>query len=331
VILAALPASALLTGIVRRFALRHGMLDVPNARSSHVVATPRGGGVAVVCACLAAWLALYLLGHLSRDLLLALGGGVLVACIGYADDRQSLAVGVRLVAHFAAAAWALYCLGGLPPLQLGDAVYDLGIAGDLVATVGMVWVLNLFNFMDGIDGIAATEAVFIALAGAGFAWWQSRTGDVAPAALVLAAASAGFLMWNWPPARIFMGDAGSGFLGFTMAVLALAAAHRAPAALFTWLILGGAFFVDATVTIVRRMLRRVRVHDAHREHAYQRLSRRWHSHLKVVLVTAGINLCWLLPCAWIAEARPDYAALSCLLSLLLVALAAALVGAGKPE
>jgi Fuc2NAc and GlcNAc transferase len=269
---------------------------------------------------------------MPSGLLMALaGGGGIVAAIGYADDRRSVSPGVRLVAHFGAAAWALFWMGGLPPIQVGVTVHDLGLAGDVIAAFGIVWVLNLFNFMDGIDGIAATEAIFITGVGAFLSWWLDSGSGVSSSMLVIAAASSGFLVWNWPPARIFMGDVGSGFLGFVVAVLALAAARTAPASLFVWLILGGCFFADATVTLVRRVLRGVRVHDAHREHAYQRLSRRWQSHRAVDLVFIAVNAGWLAPCAWLATTRPDCAAWLAGIALFPLVVAAALVGAGRPE
>ena len=132
--------------------------------------------------------------------------------------------------------------------------------------------LNLFNFMDGIDGLAASEALFVIRAGA---WLSAAGGGVTAASGVLAGACAGFLLWNWPPARIFLGDAGSGYLGYVTAVLALASARGNSDAIWVWLILGGVFFVDATVTLVRRVLRGEHVHEAHRTHSYQWLARRW--------------------------------------------------------
>jgi Fuc2NAc and GlcNAc transferase len=153
----------------------------------------------------------------------------------------------------------------------------------------------------------------------------------ANAAIVVAMACLGFLVWNWPPARIFMGDVGSGYLGYVIAVLAIASARGNPTALLSWLILGGVFFCDATVTLVRRVLRRDRVHQAHRSHAYQWLARRWGSHSRVTIATALINLCWLLPCALFAAAHPHYAALTTGIAWIPVALVVLFTGAGRAE
>jgi len=154
---------------------------------------------------------------------------------------------------------------------------------------------------------------------------------VGPAGLVFAAACGGFLVWNWPPARIFLGDVGSGYLGFMVVALAVAATRDNPAALWVWLILGGAFFVDATVTLVRRTLRNERVHEAHRAHAYQWLARRWRSHLRVTLTVQAVNLLWLLPCALLATLYPGAAAGMVIMALIPVVALAIAAGSGRSE
>ncbi len=155
-----------LTGVARAFALAHGVLDVPNDRSSHSTPTPRGGGVAIVASTLAAASALWWRGLLDLPLYLALcGGGLAVAAVGFLDDRRPLPAAMRLAAHFAAALWALFCLGGLPPLCIGQLTVHFGWLGYVLGALGIGWTLNLFNFMDGIDGIAAGEAAFIAWGG----------------------------------------------------------------------------------------------------------------------------------------------------------------------
>jgi Fuc2NAc and GlcNAc transferase len=329
-ILVSLLLATLATGWARRMALAHAVLDVPNERSSHSVATPRGGGIAIVLVVTAAALALGAAGLVALPLCMALLGGLVVAAAGFADDRQPLRPAARLAAHFAAGVWAVYWLGGLPALQIGAHAVQLQGVGYCIAVLTVVWTLNLFNFMDGIDGIAASEAVFIAAAGA-----VVEVGGVAlPAgtvALVLAAACAGFLLWNWPPAKIFLGDVGSGYLGYVLSVLALSAGHQSPVNAWVWLLLGGAFFADATVTLVRRTLRRQRVHQAHRSHAYQHLALRWRSHLAVTVSLALVNLLVLLPCALLARDFPRYAALITVTALLCLGVAVWLLGAGRDE
>jgi Fuc2NAc and GlcNAc transferase len=241
---------------------------------------------------------------------------------------------VRIAVHFAAALWALVFLGGLPSVRVGDGLFSLGVAVYLLGGLGIVWSLNLFNFMDGIDGIAASEGVFVALAGAVLSAAIGTSASVPAIALVLGFACAGFLVWNWPPARVFMGDVGSGYIGFAIAVLVLIAARDNPVAWFVWLTLGAVFFVDATVTLARRWFRRERVYEAHRSHAYQLLARRF-GHRPVTLGVLLVNVFWLLPCAWFAVAFPGRAVWITIGALAPVVLAVLGVGVGidrrKPE
>ncbi|WP_339461942.1 MraY family glycosyltransferase [Pseudomonas sp. EA_105y_Pfl2_R69] len=303
--------SLFLTGALRRYALARSLMDIPNARSSHSVPTPRGGGVAIVVSFLLALPAMAGLGLVAWPLAWALlGAGAGIAVLGFLDDHGHIAARWRLLGHFAAAIWALFWLGGLPPVEVFGFVLELGWIGHGLAAVYLVWLLNLYNFMDGIDGIASVEAICVCLGGAllysllGIAGSTQPTEIVAP--LLLAAAVAGFLFWNFPPARIFMGDAGSGFLGITLGVLSLQAAWVAPQLLWSWLILLGVFIVDATFTLLRRLLRGDKVYEAHRSHAYQYASRRFGRHLPVTLVVGGINILWLLPIAlWVGLGGVD--------------------------
>jgi Fuc2NAc and GlcNAc transferase len=254
-----------------------------------------------------------------------------VALVGLADDRRSLSAATRLTVHFAAALWALSWLGGLPPVRVGTQLVSFGWTGYVLGAFGIVWALNLFNFMDGVDGIAASEAIFVALAGALLTASLTDLAGVGFTAVMFAAACAGFLLWNWPPASIFLGDVGSGYLGYVIVVLAVAASRHNPVALWIWLILGGAFFVDATMTLVRRLLRGERVSEAHRSHAYQWLARRWDSHSKVTGVILAINLVWLLPWSLLALKFPAYAIVLMVGAHSPLALLALLAGSGRRE
>jgi Fuc2NAc and GlcNAc transferase len=255
---------------------------------------------------------------------------VLIAGVGLADDLWSLPASIRVAAHFAAAAWALWCLGGMASLDVGWTVWNWGWIGDGLAAIGIVWLTNLFNFMDGIDALEGLEAVTASALGAFLLARQGHAG-LAEIALVLACACAGFLVWNWPPAKIFMGDVGSGFIGFVFGVLVIACARHQPPLLWTWLILIGVFVVDATVTLVRRLIRGERWYQAHRTHAYQHASRLWHSHAKVTLAVAVVNLLWLFPMAWWATASPAIALPLALAALIPLVGVAVRLGAGQPE
>lgn len=325
--------SWLLTGALRRYALRGSLVDVPNARSSHSVPTPRGGGLAIVVASVASLPFLWAAELASGTLILALSGaGLAVAVLGFVDDHGHIAARWRLLGHFLAAGWALFWLGGLPALTLFGTTFELGWAGHVLGLLFVVWLLNLYNFMDGIDGIASMEALCVCL-GALLCYLvampSAATGGLGYPELSLASAVAGFACWNFPRARIFMGDAGSGFLGMVVAILALNAAWAAPQLWWSWLILLGVFIVDATLTLLRRLLRGEAVYQAHRSHAYQIAARRIGRHEPVTLAVGLINLLWLLPLAlWVASGGPDGAWTILLAYLPLLGLGGWL-GAGK--
>jgi Fuc2NAc and GlcNAc transferase len=324
--------SGLFTGVIRRLAIAQDLYDTPNPRSSHTIPTPRGGGAAIALVSIAGFLVAASIGRVDARLLIALTvGGAVVAVVGFLDDRFGLSAGLRLAVHLAAAFLAVGCLGGVPPVRFGGHVIELGVLGYFVGALAIVWTLNLFNFMDGIDGIAASEAIFVAVGGVLLTAVTHHTYSVSSVALVFAAACCGFLAWNWPPAKIFMGDVGSGFLGYILGVLPLAAMRNDSSAVWSWLILSGVFFVDATLTLARRALRGERVQEAHRSHAYQWLARRWGSHKRVTVLVLFINVLWLLPCALLAARYPgrsQWIALGALLPIVGLALAA---GAGRLE
>ncbi|WP_454837905.1 MraY family glycosyltransferase [Pseudomonas mohnii] len=296
-LLAVLALGLGLTLVLRRYALAKSLMDVPNERSSHTVPTPRGGGVAIVVSFTLALPLLTSLGLMSQYAMYGLlGSGLLVAIIGFADDHGHIAAKWRLIGHFIASAWALFWLNGLPPVQFFGIDFNFGWIGYILAAFFLVWMLNLYNFMDGIDGLASVQAISVCLAMC-LIYWISGSVELVWAPLTLAAAVAGFLWWNFPPAKIFMGDAGSGFLGIILASMSIVAAWVNPAWLWCWLILLGVFIVDATWTLIRRMLRGEKVYQAHRSHAYQQASRVYSSHKAVTLAIAALNIFWLLPVA----------------------------------
>ncbi len=334
--------SLVLTGLIRRWALR-AMLDVPNERSSHSTPTPRGGGLAIVVAFTGALIVLTIVGIVPVRTLIALLGGLPVAWIGFLDDQQSVSWKTRAAVHFLSAVWAVAWMGGMPMLNLGGMVLDWGIVGHAVGIIGIVWMINLYNFMDGIDGIAGGEAVFAALAGGiigALALAGVSENDAASIALIglsLGMASLGFLLWNWHPARIFMGDVGSGFLGFTFGAFAIISVGVTPLdaapriSLWVWLILLGVFIVDATLTLIRRVLRRERWYQPHRLHAYQKLVIRWRNHARVTTAVLFVNVGWLLPMAALATIYPVYGVHFTLVALLPLILLAVFLKAGLRE
>lgn len=290
--------SVALTYAIRKYAVARHVVDVPTSRGSHQAATPRGGGLAIAITFLAALIVLYSHGYVSRGFLVAaLGAGGVAAGIGFADDHRDVRPVWRLLLHFCAAAWLLYWMGGAPILaELGSPRLSYWL-WNAVFAAAIVWSLNLYNFMDGIDGIASVEAITTCAGGALIYLIASSGAHEWAAPILLAAAAAGFLYWNLPPARIFMGDAGSGFLGIIVALLCLQAALAGPGFLFAWVILLGVFVVDSAVTLIRRAYRGCNVLQPHRSHAYQVAARRFESHGMASTLVGLINLLWLLPIA----------------------------------
>lgn len=265
----------------------------------------------------------------TRLLLLFLLGCGSVALVGYIDDIRSMSARSRFLVHLLAAVFAVVMIGDSSiPTWLG-----LGPAGIWIVrcfgVLAIAWGTNLFNFMDGIDGIAGSEAVFVSASGAWLTALFAPNRGLEGAMLCLAAASAGFLTWNWPPARIFMGDVGSSFLGFTLVALGWAASSQGGLRFEVWIILAGVFIVDASLTLIRRMLRGDRWTDAHRMHAYQHLARRWRSHLGVTTTVTAINIFWLLPWAWFAADHPQFAVGALSISLAPIVVMAMVHGSGR--
>jgi Fuc2NAc and GlcNAc transferase len=332
IIVGAFVFAVIATGIVRRYALRKDWLDLPNLRSSHSSPTPRGGGVAIVAAFLGAVVAIRYVNRLDAGFLSALfAGGGAIATVGFLDDRYTLPAGVRFAVHVTAAVFVVSSLGGIPASALASWGLHGFWVGATIAVLALVWATNLFNFMDGIDGIAGSEASFIAGAGALINWRVGGDGGLTIAMLCLSAASLGFLCWNWPPARIFMGDVGSGFIGFSLAALGLATSGNGTVPIEVWAILGGVFLVDATVTLARRIMRGDRWFAAHRIHAYQHLARRWKSHLPVTVLVIVIDFLWLLPWAMAAAKHPTRALAIFAAALIPLIVLAIVGGAGAEE
>jgi Fuc2NAc and GlcNAc transferase len=310
---------------------RFSKMDIPNERSSHITPTPRGGGIAFVSTSLIGFLLLILNDALNRTELLSLCcAGAIVAIAGHLDDRQKISgATVRLVLHAISAIILIVGVGIPAQISLFDRTVNTGIVGSILGVIYLVWLLNLFNFMDGTDGIAASEAIFIALAGAFLNYHVLSHADHSAAAEILAASTFGFILYNWSPAKIFMGDVGSGFLGIVIGGLSLIAANQDPELLWVWIILLAVFVSDATVTLIRRLLRKQKPHVAHRSHAYQHLAIRLNSHAKVALLVLVVNIAWLLPIAFLVADKQLAGTTGVIIAYVPLLVAALIFGAGR--
>lgn len=301
--------SAVITYAIAAAAARLGLLDEPNERSSHVRPTPRGGGIGIVatcaCAVVVAW-SMGVGGPAGAAWLLVAAFGI--AMISLLDDVTSVSHRLRLAAHVLAAMLAVLATGPYRQVDLGSlGTLDLGPAAWPLSIIWIVGMTNAFNFMDGIDGIAGImAAVAMAVLAGGFA--LAGEGSMAGLSTALAAAAAGFLVWNWHPARIFMGDVGSAFLGFLIASLPLLGSPPTRAwllamvALVMW-----PFLFDTVFTLLRRLGRGENVFEAHRSHLYQRLVICGWSHRVVAILYGALGglagAAGLAARAWPADAR----------------------------
>ena len=285
-----LAVSLVATGMVRRFALEGKLIDYPNDRSSHTVPTPRGGGLGILVAIATGMVVAGAAQAIPLWTGVTLFAGMSVlGMIGWVDDARGVPPLIRLVLHLIVGGLTVFFVGGFPTLLLGDVEVELGIFGSVIATVGVMWAINLFNFMDGIDGIAGSQAVLI-FGVSGILLLVQGSFALCLLAVIFASASLGFLAWNWPPAKVFMGDVGSGVMGYLVAALALMADRDRAVPVIVFAMVGGVFIYDTTVTLLRRLLRGKRPAEAHRDHAYQRMTRAWGRHLPVTLAAAAITL-----------------------------------------
>jgi Fuc2NAc and GlcNAc transferase len=296
--------SLFFTGVIRRYSAKNNLLDSPNSRSSHTIATPRGGGLSIVICFL---VVIGFSNSLPRNIVFAfVGSGALIAAVGFWDDQGHIAARWRLSFHLLAALWVLFFLGAPPVFHVIGFSFDTGWLGVVVVAFFLVWLLNLFNFMDGIDGIAASETIFVACAGAYFSWLNGLE-SLSYISLVLAASTIGFLILNWPPAKIFMGDVGSGFLGLMFGIIAYANILEG-GSVWVWVVLLGVFLVDSGITLLRRILSGDKWYEAHCSHAYQHAAKKW-SHKRATIVSIIINLCWLLPLTYLVHLFEELAVL----------------------
>lgn len=309
-ILVTLLASALLCGLYLQLARRWQILDRPNARSSHRLPTPHGGGLPLFLALLLGLVAAAVSGSALPDVYLVITGmSLLLVGMGVLDDLRGLSVRTRFFGYGLVCGVTAALL--LPPV---DGITSVALA--TAAAFALLWMLNLYNFMDGIDGIAALQCIQAAVSVALLSWFS--TGDAAYAGycLMLAAAHAGFLAWNWPPARLFMGDAGSVPTGYLLGVLALLGAVQGTVPLEVWLILLAPFIVDASYTLVWRVVTGQPFTRPHRMHAYQRLSRHWGGHLPVDMALLAVHALWLFPLALTLTVWPKFPVLLVILAYL---------------
>ncbi|MFV7790558.1 MraY family glycosyltransferase [Aliarcobacter lanthieri] len=253
-----------------------------NERSSHTIPTPHGGGIALAITWFIGLFYLYFSNQIDLNLFYALLFGAVISIVSFFDDIYELSPKLRLLVQSIVAIGGLYFLGGFETLTFGIFDIQNPIFTNIFAFFLIIWFINLYNFLDGINGYAGSESVFLALAG--FILFSGNHF------LVLAVAVLGFLYWNWNKAKIFMGDVGSTLLGYNIAIFTIYYANQEPTNFWIWIILFGIYWFDATLTLIRRKLNKEKLSQAHKKHAYQRLTQSGWSHYKVTNYSIGLNL-----------------------------------------
>ncbi len=292
-IVSAFSAGVLTYLAIRNFAPwaeKRGVLDIPNERSSHTTPTPRGGGLAIVFFSLGGFSAVWLLNP-SCSLFVIFSyliGSVIVAGASWVDDLRSLSTGIRFAVHTVSALLILLGAGYWQTIRLPfGGEFSLGWIGLPLTLLWIIGLTNSYNFMDGIDGIAGGQAVVAGL-GWTFLGWAGDFSLLSALGLAVAASSLGFLGHNWPPARIFMGDVGSAFLGYTFAFLAVIAGQNDPRLPLVGILFVWPFVFDTIFTFLRRWRKGENVFAAHRSHLYQRLVVAKYSHQFVTILYSAL-------------------------------------------
>jgi len=274
--------SVIFTYLIKNYAIKKSLVDIPNDRSSHTTPTPHGGGVAIAITWFIGNSYLYFINDIDSSLYFALMVGIIISSVSYLDDLFELSAKLRLLVQSFVAFLGLYFLGGLGSVEFGIFSFENQVFTNFFAFFMIVWFINLYNFLDGIDGYAGSEAIFLALAG--FILFNDSLF------LVLIFSVLGFLVWNWHKAKIFMGDVGSTLLGYNVAIFTIYYANQEPMNLWIWIILFGVFWFDATLTLFRRYKNGEKLSQAHKKHAYQRITQSGFTHSKVVIYSIIINI-----------------------------------------
>jgi len=271
-----------LTYFIKNYAIKKSLIAEVNDRSSHKTPTPHGGGIAIAITWFIGISYLYYIGNMNESLYFSLMIGMLISIVSYIDDLIELSPQVRLFTQSFVAVLGLYFLNGFNEINFFFFSIQNQLLTNIFAFFMIIWFINLYNFLDGIDGYAGSEALFLSIAG--FIFFENNIF------LVLAVSVLGFLLWNWHKAKIFMGDVGSTLLGYNVAIVTIYYSNQESSNFWVWIILFGIFWFDATLTLFRRYKNSEKLSQAHKKHAYQRLHQSGWSHSDVVITSIKLNI-----------------------------------------
>jgi UDP-N-acetylmuramyl pentapeptide phosphotransferase/UDP-N-acetylglucosamine-1-phosphate transferase len=286
-----------LTYIIKEVAIKKSLVAEVNERSSHTTPTPHGGGIAIAFTWFSGITYLFFTNAIETPLYFALMFGLILSIVSYIDDLIELSPKIRLFTQALVAFLGLYALGGFEQLNLFFLTLENQFITNIFAFFMIVWFINLYNFLDGIDGYAGSETLFLAFAA--FVFFGGAHF------IVLGVSVLGFLVWNWHKAKIFMGDVSSTLLGYNVAIFTIYYANEESLNFWIWIVLFSLFWFDATLTLLRRYINGEKLSQAHKKHAYQRLVQSGWAHDKVVFASILLNsvlllLIYILPSLWIA-------------------------------
>ena len=320
-------ASWLLAHAYRWWAVRMHILAHPNERSAvtHTVPTPTGGGISFLVTLSGGLLVLWMRADINDTVALAWLGPIVIGFVGFIDDLHPLSVKVRAPVYFLLAGWCIYWIG-FPELNIAGATIDPGTFGLVFGVLSLVWLQNLYNFMDGIDGLAIGEAAFVCVSVLVIGG-ERNMGDWNATLVVLLGACVGFAIINWPKAKVFMGDAGAGLLGLALGMLALAY-HQV--SVWTWMILLAYFLTDACLTILVRLFRGEKIYESHNLHAYQHLTRSFGGK-RVLIGVLLVDTVWLYPLALLSQIFPNAGSGLLVLASVPLLICQYLCGAGQQQ
>ncbi len=271
-----------LTYFIKNYAIKKSLVAEVTDRSSHSVPTPHGGGIAIAVTWFIGLFYLYFTAAIDSSLFFALIVGIVISVVSYFDDLFELSAKLRLGVQALVACLGIYFLGGITELDFYFFSIDNQLFTAMFSFFLIIWFINLYNFLDGINGYAGSEILFLSLAG--FLLFRGEHF------LVLGVATLGFLYWNFGNAKIFMGDVGSTLLGYNVAIFTLYYTNQNTDNFWIWIVLFGLFLFDATFTLLRRANNREKLSVAHKKHAYQRLTQSGYSHTKVVVYAMLVNI-----------------------------------------
>jgi len=310
-----IPAVVSYFGIIlyRRVAISRDIVANPNFRNLHASPLPVGGGIVFSFVFVFGLFFIWWLNQISDDLFWVLGvGGCVAALFGFLDDLKDIRASSKLVAQFFLSGWLLFWLGGGPLLSIDWIPVLVAIP---VTALFLVWMINAYNFMDGIDGMAVSGAVFVSGAITLVLLLTNGDSEFFSVFVLFLSSISTFLFFNWPPASIFMGDSGSAFLGYIFGALILFTVKSSDISIWTWLIVFGYFFADTTVTQLMRIILVKKWYLPHRSHAYQNLARITGSHLKVTGGVVLYNVVWILPLTIWSVLKPEMALFAVVLAI----------------